>query len=251
MTNRPQPELECRTTPLAPEFRSMTSRSIGGYSAVFNTPSRDLGGFVEIVEPSAFNKSRSDGYPDVVCRADHSDILGSTRGGTLTLTIDRNGLDYTCDVAETRSGDDVLALVRRGDYAGSSFAFRCFEDEWRNNGRTLVRHLISVRLVDVSPVAIPAYESATVSLRSLAAQVDAPLADVLDLARDDQLYKLLTRTDAMNPRRYNQSSEAREVGKRSGKQALVEILGMRYPQAPRTVADARAELTRMRYPKPF
>jgi hypothetical protein len=152
---------------------------------------------------------------------------------------------------ETRAGDDVLALIRRNDYAGSSFAFNCYEDEWRNNGRMLVRHLISVRLRDVSPVAIPAYESATVSLRSLADQVQAPSADVLDLARDDQLYKLLTRTDAMNPRKYNQSSEAREVGKRSGKQALVEILGMKYPQTPRTVADARAELIRMRYPKPF
>jgi phage head maturation protease len=56
-----------------------------------------------------------------------------------------------CDVAETRSGDDILALVRRGDYAGSSFAFNVFEGELRNNGRMLLRHWISVRLIDVPP----------------------------------------------------------------------------------------------------
>lgn len=58
----------------------------------------------------------------------------------------------------------------------------------------LVHQLISVRLIDTAPCAVPAYEASTVSLRSLAAQVDAPLGDVLDLARIGELRKLLTRT---------------------------------------------------------
>jgi hypothetical protein len=182
----------------------------------------------------------------------------------LALTI--NGLDYTCDVAETRSGDDVLALVRRNDLAGSSFAFNVAEDEWRNNGGLLLRHSISVRLVDVAPVGIPAYEQATVSLRSLAAQCDAPLRDVLGLARDNQLSKLLVRTDidggkpAKKPKSGRQAwietmgmkdaVEHRESAKKpkSGREALIETLGCRWTSlAPKTAAQRRAELTRMRY----
>jgi hypothetical protein len=51
---------ECRATPLPPKL--LDRRVIGGYAAVFDTPSRDLGEFVEIVTRSAFNKSRSDNW---------------------------------------------------------------------------------------------------------------------------------------------------------------------------------------------
>lgn len=40
---------------------SGNSRSIGGYAAMFNRQSENLGGFVERVAPSFFNKSRADG----------------------------------------------------------------------------------------------------------------------------------------------------------------------------------------------
>jgi phage head maturation protease len=104
---------ERRSIPFAPEMRSAEgSRVIGGMAAVFDTPSRDLGGFQEIVTNSAFNQSRALGYPDVVCRVDHRDIIGSIRGKTLTLNPDAAGLGYECDVAETRAGDDCLALIR-------------------------------------------------------------------------------------------------------------------------------------------
>lgn len=241
-------DTEYRATPSPVELRSAKGgRSLGGYAAVFNTPSKDLGGFLEVVEPTAFNKGMADGWPNVVCRADHSDVLGSTRGNTLTLNVDKNGLDYECDVAETRSGDDVLALVGRGDYAGSSFAFNVDSDEWRSNGSILSRHLISVRLIDVSPCAIPAYESATVSLRSLAAQVDAPLDDVLELARGNQLFKLLTRTD-------NRAQQSKpKPGPLSPAQARKQLTDLRYPEPPKPGKSGRAALLEtlaMRWPQP-
>ena len=39
------------------------SRIIGGYAAVFNRNSEDLGGFREKIDPNFFNKSRADGFP--------------------------------------------------------------------------------------------------------------------------------------------------------------------------------------------
>jgi HK97 family phage prohead protease len=247
-------DVEYRATPSPVELRSGGgSRRIGGYAAVFGHTSNDLGGFREIVEPSAFNMSRGTNYANVVCRVDHSDIIGSTRGGTLELTIDRTGLDYSCSVAETRSGDDVIALVSRNDYGGSSFAFTAIgpeADEWRHNGSVLVRHLLSVKLIDVSPCGIPAYEAATVSLRSLAAQVDAPLDDVLELARAGQLPKLLSRSDIDGGQPKSVTPQQRQIEAmrpKSGRQALLETMALRWP-APPQQTRLRQQLTDMRYP---
>ena len=52
---------------------------IVGYASVFNRLSQNLGGFVERVDPDAFNKSLADGVP-VVARFNHKDdfLLGTT-----------------------------------------------------------------------------------------------------------------------------------------------------------------------------
>jgi HK97 family phage prohead protease len=242
---------ERRSNPSPVELRSAKGdRVLGGYAAVFGSPSRDLGGFREIVENSAFNKSAADGWPNVVCRADHNAVLGSTRGKTLALAVDKLGLDFEVDVARTAAGNDVLELVSRRDYAGSSFAFNCDSDEWRSNGSILLRHLVSVRLIDVSPCAIPAYEAATVSLRSLAAQVDAPLDDVLELARAGQLPKLLSRSDIDGGRPKSMTPQRRQLEAmrpKSGRQALLETMALRWP-APPQQTRLRKQLTDTRYP---
>jgi uncharacterized protein len=263
-------DIECRSIPFAVELRSgHGGRSIGGWAVVFNTRSKPLpGGFIEIAENCCLNKSRADGWPNVVCRAEHSDVLGSVRGGTLQLDLSSTGLDYECDVAETRAGDDILALTRRGDLAGSSFAMNVFEDEWANDGGVLVRHLISVRLLDVSPVAIPAYDASTISLRSLAAQCDAPLTDVEALASSDQLLRLVARSDMRSPvpQEKPRKKKALTVQQRlmelykTPKTGAVQqgtltpakmrkqLTDMRLPKPPKSAAERRAELTRMAKP---
>jgi hypothetical protein len=149
-------------------------------------------------------------------------------------------LDYTCDVAETRSGDDVLALVRRGDLGGSSFAFSVVGDEgdeWEHDGGVLVRHLLSVQLRDVSPCGTPAYDSSTVSLRSLARQVSADLADVQSLASNNRLPTLFTRSDIDGGRPIHADNislkEARPVTPWEARKRLTD---MRYPQEPKTIS---------------
>jgi len=172
------------------------SRSIGGYASVFDKQSENLGGFYERVAPSFFNKSRADGWPDVICRYNHDDafILGATRSGTLKLAVDEVGLNYTVDLPESRN--DVLELVARGDIGKSSFAFQTFEDDWGlSEFGYPQRTLVSGRLIDVAPVATPAYRDSSVGMRSLARKMNADLEEIVSLAHSDELRKLFVRTD--------------------------------------------------------
>lgn len=186
-------------------------RTIGGYAAVFNRPSENLGGFIERIDTRFFNKSKSDNWPGVVCRYNHSDefLLGTTRSGTLRLSIDGTGLDYAADLPECRA--DVYELVSRGDITQSSFAFQMYDDDWTMSDQGYpMRTLLTGKLIDVAPVNIPAYRDATVGLRSLASHMQAPFEDVNKLAEADELRKLFVRTDIDGgaPRKQPQSGRA-------------------------------------------
>jgi uncharacterized protein len=193
-TERP---VEIRSTRQNVEVRSGGSgRRIGGYGAVFDRHSQDLGGFLERIDSRAFAKTLGDGA-NVVCRFDHSNtmLLGTTRAGTLRLTTDKTGLLYEVDLPESRA--DVYELVSRGDVANSSFAFACFDDQWdAGPGGMPVRTLLACKLIDVSPVVTPAYEPTTVTaLRSFARFFDAEIENVADRAKKNELRKFFTRTD--------------------------------------------------------
>lgn len=197
---------ERRYTPVPVESRAKDGLSrIGGYAAVFNRESRNLGGFVERIAPGAFNDSKMRGWPDVLARYNHDDgmLLGTTGSGTLRLMVDETGLDYTVDLPAARA--DVAELVARGDVRKSSFAFRTLEDTWTTNEQNYpLRTLVSAQLVDVAPVNTPAYLDTTsasrasvdLAIRSLAAFVQADVEEVRGLAEADELRKFFVRTDA-------------------------------------------------------
>lgn len=205
MTN----EVERRFTPGQVEVRAATDekRTIGGYAAKFEKQSRNLGGFVEVIRSTAFNKSRGDGWPDVLARYNHDDnmLLGTSTARTLRLGTDEVGLNYEVDVPRARA--DVYELVSRGDVARSSFAFVVPPggDDWGLNDLDIpLRTLLSVRLIDVAPVNVPAYEDTPTglrqadtvpALRSLANRMEAPLDDVRKLAHENELRRFFKRTD--------------------------------------------------------
>lgn len=179
------------------------ARMIGGYAAVFGKRSHPMGGIREIVEPSFFNKSQADGWPMAVARFEHDArmLLGSTAGGTLQLKIDGTGLDYSVLMPESRS--DVWELADRGDLPGSSFSFQAYQDDWRlGDGGIPQRHLVTGRLIDVAPTAIPAYPDATVktSYRSLAMWAEAELGDVERAAEEGKMEIFFRRTDNIDKR---------------------------------------------------
>jgi HK97 family phage prohead protease len=168
------------------------SRTIGGYAAKFNTLSRNLGGFVERIDPGFFAKSEGDGWPRVMARYNHDGnmLLGTSRAGTLRLQTDGTGLDYSVDVPAAR--EDVYELVQRGDVSESSFAFFTFEDDWSMTDDGFpVRTLLSGQLVDVAPVNDPAYLDTSTGLRSLAEKAGAELAEVRAAAEAGELKRFL------------------------------------------------------------
>lgn len=192
-------DIERRFTKRAAELRAngdTESRTIGGYASVFNKKSSNLGGFIEVVDNRAFNKSKGDGFPDVMARYNHDDnmLLGTTASGTLRMSIDGEGLIYEVDVPNARQ--DVLELVQRGDVNKSSFAFRTMEDDWdMTEDGFPQRTLLKVQLVDVAPVNTPAYPDATAGLRSLAFAKDADVEEVRSLAKSGELARLFKRSD--------------------------------------------------------
>ena len=192
-------ETERRFTPGVIEVRTAADgQRIGGYGAVFDVLSRNLGGFVEKVGTGAFNRSRADSWPNVVCRYNHDPnmVLGTSASGYLQLSTDGVGLDYS--VLPPQSRADILELVERRDIRFSSFAFRCAAggDEWSTTDQNYpMRVLHDVELVDVAPVLDPAYPDATAGLRSLARAMDAPFEEVRSMAGTDELRRFFTRTD--------------------------------------------------------
>lgn len=193
-------DIERRYTPVVVEARSRDGRMVvGGYASVFHRLSENLGGFVERVAPSFFNKSRGDGWPEVMARYNHDDnmLLGTTGGGTLHLDVDETGLSYEVNVPAARA--DIYELIERGDVRKSSFAFRLHgddADEWGLSDQGFpMRTLLSGQLVDVAPVNLPAYPDSSVGLRSLARHVGAEVVEVRALAEANDLRKFFVRTD--------------------------------------------------------
>lgn len=144
--------------------------TLAGYALRFNTLSRDLGGWFEEIDPDAIDLENTG---RVLCRWNHGsdNLLGATDSGTLRLFVDDEGLLYENDLPETTAGRDVAALAIRGDVAFSSFAFRVLPngEHWYIDGEDrLVCRVLRMSLVDVAPVADPAYWSSSAGVtRSL------------------------------------------------------------------------------------
>jgi uncharacterized protein len=147
---------------------------IGGYAAVFKAQSHPMVGtrglFRETLADTAFNKSKSHGWPGVRCRLEHRDepeyLLGTTESGTLKLDVDSHGLGYAVDLIPSHRY--LAEQVERRIIPGSSFAFDKPDDEWiLHEGRMLSRIIHSCRLLDTAPVCQGAYPQADCGLRAL------------------------------------------------------------------------------------
>jgi HK97 family phage prohead protease len=155
------------TDPVQARSAGDGSTVIGGYAAVFNRYSQNLGGYVEQIDPGAFTQDLAGA--DVVCLFNHSNdhVLGRT-GVNLDLSVDDVGLVYSCRVfTDDPAAQSVVAKVRNQLVTQSSFGFYCLEDSWglTEQGFSL-RTVLRARLVDVSPVTRPAYLDATVGMRA-------------------------------------------------------------------------------------
>ena len=165
------PEMETRNYE---EIRiAGNTRTVEGYAIVFNTRSKDLGGFHEIILPSAMDGmiERS----DVLALINHDLSKGvlarSTNGkGSLELSVDKKGVMYRFTAPDTALGNELIEGIKRGDIRTSSFGFNVDREgqEWDTSVRPAIRTVKKFKgLYDVSAVYREAYENTSVALRSL------------------------------------------------------------------------------------
>lgn len=141
---------------------------IRGYAIVFGVKSLDLGGFREIIRPSAVDRTLREGL-DVRAYIDHDSgkVLGRTSAGTLRLMKDGHGLRVEISPPNTTVAKDLMVSIKRGDISGMSFRFRALDDEWHMEDGEPIREVTDSIIGEVSVVAEPAYPDTDVAVRSL------------------------------------------------------------------------------------
>lgn len=160
------------------ETRSAVLRSAGGEdgkicgrAVVFNSPSVDMGGWREVIEPGALELD-----DDLYLDYDHDSarILGRASNGTLSVEVGHEGLDFVATPPATTWAADVAAMMRGGYVTGCSFAFRVLDDAVERIGDELMRVVKKAHVYALTVTGIPAYPETTSEVRDrMAAARDA------------------------------------------------------------------------------
>lgn len=141
-------------------------RVITGYPIVFNSPSTDLGGFIEFVDQDALKDvSMDDVY--LIYGHDFNNVLARVDAGTLELTIDETGLLFRATLPNTTLANDVLENIRVGNIRGMSFGFTVDDElwKWSANAETDIRYVKHIdQLFEITLTPVPAYKDTTVAI---------------------------------------------------------------------------------------
>ena len=158
------------------------SRLIEGVAVVFDSWSRDLGGFTEIIRSSAISQELVDNS-DVIANINHDDALMVARwnrgSGTLNLELKEDGLHFSFQAPETERGNQLLWDIRHKNISECSFAFSLPNNDscqrwFRSENGELKREIFEIgALYDVSCVNLAAYPATSVDARSEKIDVDA------------------------------------------------------------------------------
>ncbi len=142
--------------------------SIGGYAAVWNQYSLDLGGFTEIITPGAFKDTIQNDDIRALLNHDSNFVLGRKSAGTLAMMEDDHGLKVQIKLPATTWAQDLRESMQRGDIDQMSFQFRPVDDNWKTDpDRGPVHELHKASLLDVSVVTFPAYPQTSATARSM------------------------------------------------------------------------------------
>lgn len=143
-------------------------KTIEGYALLFNSPSKDLGGFVEVIDPKALDNVD---LSNVILLDQHNYAkpLASVKAGTLELTPDDKGLHFTATLDDSVSyANDAYQNVKSGNVDSMSFRFDVDDDGdefTRDESGKVVRTIKQVKdLFEVSTVTIPAYDDSNVQV---------------------------------------------------------------------------------------
>jgi len=131
------------------------SMQLTGTAIVFGSESQDLGGFVEICSYEAVQKSlkcNSDVF--MLWQHDSSQPLARVKTGTLDLSLNRAGLDFTATLPNSPLGQNAFQAIEDGTVDSVSFGFNIEPggDKWINtpDGR-LIRELWDIKCLRDQP----------------------------------------------------------------------------------------------------
>lgn len=140
---------------------------VEGYALTFNEPtvlfeSQGLQ-YRELIDRNALANTD---LTDVIFNYDHSGkVMARTRNKTLELRVDDKGLFIRADLSGTEEGRKLYEEIRGGYVDKMSFSFISNENEYDRETRT--RKIKGIkRLIDVSAVSVPAYQTTSIAVRS-------------------------------------------------------------------------------------
>ncbi|MHA6973929.1 phage major capsid protein [Levilactobacillus brevis] len=144
------------------------SHVISGTAVVFNQPSEAMP-FIEYVSPLAFNNVDFSAV-QLLYNHDFSSILARVDAGTLEISVDNKGLNFTATLPDTQLGNDTFTNIQNGNLQGLSFGFTIADDSWGLDKDGNEVHTINQidQLFEISLTPIPAYQETSVKIeRSL------------------------------------------------------------------------------------
>ena len=167
---------ELRFADLTPIVTEENEMIVEGRAVVFNQPTVlfTSGGneYKEVIEATALDEAD---MRDVVFRYNHNDnlfVMARTRGGSLELTKDADGLLVRAKLFDIQQARDLYTLIKVGAVDKMSFSFTIREESFDKETRTWHVRKID-KVFDVAAVDQPAYDATSISARK-----------VLDLERE-------------------------------------------------------------------
>lgn len=140
---------------------------ISGYFIVFNSETELYEGcFEEVSQEITKELDLSD--VRALINHDTGKVLGRTKAGTLTLTVDKKGIygEITVNEADTEAMN-LYSRVQRGDVDQCSFGFNILDEAMEQKDDGAYKFTIkAIELFEVSVVTFPAYADTAVEARS-------------------------------------------------------------------------------------
>lgn len=142
-------------------------KCLAGHAAVFGVRTELYPGLTEEIEPGAFDDTLANDTAYMCWNHNPDIVLAGTRNGSLKLGVDETGLAFDSTLCDTTAAADAHELVRSGVVSQMSFGFIIQRQEWDESDPSVTHRIIKqVRLLEISPVLFPAYDSTDVAARA-------------------------------------------------------------------------------------
>ncbi|MEK5331044.1 phage major capsid protein [Lysinibacillus sp. FSL W8-0992] len=140
---------------------------ISGYAIKFGAPSKDLGGFVEVITPEALKEVDLSNVI-LLHGHDYGKPLASVKADTLKLEVDEIGLRFEATLQDTTYANDIYKNIQAGIIDSMSFGFEIGVESFdKNEDGVITRSIEKVKaLREISIVTVPAYNESNVKVNT-------------------------------------------------------------------------------------